>query len=209
LFDRHQRLGAVWTDHYGWRIPDVFTAAESEAACVRESAGLADLSWMLKFDVKGPGLSRPLALGPGVFSWVLGPLHCLVTGEPPAREGALKRLEAPEAGLDASPFPAIYVTDVTSVFAQFLLGGPRSRQVMSKLTSINVSERSLPNLSCGQTTVAHVGAILLRNDVDGIPAFHMLVSREYAESVWDAVLHAGHEFHLSPFGLRAQRLLNV
>jgi len=210
VFDRHQQFGVTWTDHDGWRVPEAFSGADAEAACVRASAGLADLSWMLKFDVKGRGLRRPLAIGGGACSWVLGPLHALVTCEPPAREEVLKRLEAPEPkGPDASPPPPMYVTDVTSVFAQFLLAGPRSRQVMSKLSSINVSERSLPNLSCGQTGVAHVGAIVLRKDVGGIAAFHILVSREYAESVWDAIMHAGHEFHLSPFGLRAQRQLNV
>ena len=81
--------------------------------------------------------------------------------------------------------------------------------MLSKLTSLNASERSLPNHSSRQASVADVGAIILRNDVDGIPAVHVLVSREYAESVWDSIVHAGHEFHLAPFGLRAQRLLNV
>jgi heterotetrameric sarcosine oxidase gamma subunit len=208
LFNRHRQSGAVWTDHHGWQVPASFTAAGSEAACVRESAGLADLSWMPKFDLKGHGVRRPLTLGEDAFSWVLGPLHRLVTCEPPARDGVLRRLEALQAaGSDVSRRPPIYMTDATSVFAQFLLAGPRSRQVLPKLTSIDVSEDSFPNLSCRQTSVAHVGAIILRNDFGGGPAFHVLVSREYGESVWDAMLHAGHEFHLSPFGLEAQRLL--
>ena len=165
---------------------------------------------MLKFDLKGHGLRRPLALGEDAFSWNLGPLHYLVTCEPPARNGFLGRLEALQAaGSDGSGIPPIYLTDVTSVFAQFLLAGPRSRQVLRKLTSVDVSERSQPDLSCRQASLAHVGAIILRKDFDGVPAFHVLVSREYGESVWDAILHAGHEFHLSPFGLQAQQLLKV
>ena len=81
--------------------------------------------------------------------------------------------------------------------------------MLRKLTSVDVSERPMPDLSCRQTSLAHVGAIILRKDFDGVPAFHVLVSREYGESVWDAILHAGHEFHLSPFGLQAQQLLTV
>jgi glycine cleavage system aminomethyltransferase T len=210
LFNQHRRSGAVWTDHYGWQVPAFFAAAGSEAASVRESVGLADLSWMLKFDLKGHGLRRPLALGEDAFSWDLGLLHYLVTCEPPARDGFLGRLEALQAaGSDGSGIPPIYMTDVTSVFAQLLLAGPRSRQVLRKLTSVDVSERPMPDLSCRQTSLAHVGAIILRKDFDGVPAFHVLVSREYGESVWDAILHAGHEFHLSPFGLQAQQLLTV
>jgi glycine cleavage system aminomethyltransferase T len=193
VFSRHHRSGAAWTDHYGWQVPASFTAAETEAASVRESVGLADLSWILKFDLKG-----------------YAPLHCLVTCEPPARNAILERLEALQAaGSDGSGIPPIYLTEVTSVFAQFLLAGPRSRQVLSKLTSVDVAARALPDRSCRQTSLAHAGAMILRKDFDGVPAFHVLVSREYGESVWDAMVHAGHEFHLSPIGLRAQQLLGV
>jgi aminomethyltransferase len=200
----------MWTDQYGWQVPASFAAADDEAACVRASVGLADLSWMLKFDLKGRGLGNPFTLGEGVFSWALGPLHYLVTCAPPVRDEVLTRLASVQpAGGDASLPPPIYVTDVTSVFAQFLLGGPRCRQVLSKLTSLNLSETSLPNLSCGQSSLAHVGAIILRKDLNRVPAYHVLVSREYGESVWDSVVHAGHEFHLAPFGLQAQQLLEV
>jgi glycine cleavage system aminomethyltransferase T len=51
--------------------------------------------------------------------------------------------------------------------------------------------------------VAHVPGIILRDDLGDIPAYHLLVSREYGESVWDAILHAGHEFHIAPCGLKA------
>ena len=97
----------------------------------------------------------------------------------------------------------IWVTDVTSVFAQFLLAGPHSREVLRKLTSLNVSESALPDLACGQASLAHVRSIILRQDLGSVPAFHLLVSRDYGESVWDSLLHAGHEFHLAPFGAKA------
>jgi heterotetrameric sarcosine oxidase gamma subunit len=177
---------------------------------VRESVGLADVSWMLKFDLKGYGLKNPPALGEEAFLWVLGPLHCLVTSDPSIQDQVTERLkELRTAGADVSLPPPVYVTDVTSVYAQFLLAGPRCREVLSKLTSLNLSEGSLPNLTSGQSSLAHVHAIVLRKDIDRIPAYHLLVSREYGESVWDSLLHAGHEFYLSPFGLQAQQMLRV
>lgn len=165
---------------------------------------------MLKIDLKGYGLKGAPALGAGMFPWVLAPLHFLVTADPSAREAVMANLRALwVAGSDLSLPPPVYITDVTSVYAQFLLAGPRSRDILSKLTSLNLSEGSLPDLSCGQSSLAHVRAIILRKDLDEIPAYHLLVSREYGESVWDAVLHAGHEFQLSAFGFEAQRLLKV
>ena len=177
---------------------------------MRESVGLADVSGMLKFDVKGYGLENTLARGEGVFSWVLGPLHALVTCDPSRRPEVMddfQRLQT--AGADLSLPPPVYVTEVTSVYALLLLAGPRCRQVLGKLTSLNLSETSLPDLTCGQSRLAHVHAIILRRDLNGIAAYQLLVSREYGESVWDSVLHAGHEFHLAPFGLQANQLLEA
>ncbi len=177
---------------------------------MRESVGLADVSWMLKFDLKGYRLKSLPALGEEAFLWVLGPLHCLVTCDPLIRDQMIERLEEfRTAGADLSLPPPVYVTDVTSIYAQFLLAGPRCREVLSKLTSLSLSESSLKNLSSAQSSLAHVHAIILRKDIERIPAYHLLVSREYGESVWDSVLHAGYEFNLSPFGLQAQRLLRV
>ena len=177
---------------------------------MRESVGFADLSWMVKFDLKGKGLKSLSALGEGVFSWVLGQLHCLVTCDPSAQDKLRERLQGlGRVDSDLALPPPVYVTDVTSVYSHLLLAGPRCRQVLAKLTSLNLSERSLPNLSCGQASLAHVRAVVLRKDLDSLPAYHLLVSREYGESVEDSVLHAGHEFHLSPFGLQAQQLLKV
>jgi glycine cleavage system aminomethyltransferase T len=94
---------------------------------------------------------------------------------------------------------------VTSVYAQFLLAGPRSRDILRKLTSLNVS--ALQNLACGQVSLAHVQSTVLRDDLQDLPAFHVLVSREYGESVWEAILHAGQEFELAPIGLKALEFL--
>jgi sarcosine oxidase subunit alpha len=191
-------------------VPASFTTVEDEVAHVRTGAGVADISWLLKIDLKGYGLKAAPAHGGRMFWWVLAPLHVLVTADPSAREGVTESLRSlSTAGSDLSLPPAVYMTDVTSVYAQFLLAGPRSRDVLSKLTSLDLAERSLPDLSCAQTGLAHSHAIILRRDLEGSPAYHLLVSREYGEYVWDSVLHAGEEFNLAPFGLQAQRLLKV
>jgi heterotetrameric sarcosine oxidase gamma subunit len=189
-----EQAGAVFTSHNGWQTPAKFADARREAAQVRQGAGLADVSWMAKFDLKGLGVDSLAALPGGARSWPLGPGHLLVTCAPELRE---------EVRTQCAGAARVWTTDVTSVFAQFLLAGPRAREILAKLSSLNVSERARPDGSCGQTSLAHVHATVLRQDLPNLPAFHVLVARDHGESVWEALLDAGHEFHLAPFGLEA------
>jgi heterotetrameric sarcosine oxidase gamma subunit len=198
------------TEHHGWQVPARYTSPEGEAARVREAAGLADVSWMLRFELKGYGLKASPPFGKGLQPWALSPQHFLLTCEPPARTAVIATLQSLRETASDLALPApVYWTDMTSIYAQLLLAGPRSRDVLCKLTSLNLAEKALPNLGCAQTSLAHTHAIVLRDDLGSLPAFHLLVSREYAQSVWEALLHAGLEFCLAPFGLEAQPLLNV
>ncbi|HXN22790.1 MAG TPA: hypothetical protein VOA41_08620 [Candidatus Dormibacteraeota bacterium] len=178
LFHLHQRAGATFVEYHGWELPAFFASPQQERSQVRESVGLADLSHLAKFDLK---------VKPEGHCWSLGADHYLVITEP--------RLDPPPGA-----------TDVTSVYTSFRLAGPRTRDVLNKLTSLNVADAALPNRSCAQSSLAHVHTIVLREDMGSIPAFHLLVSREYGESVWEAIVHAGNEFHLCPLGLEAVQL---
>lgn len=205
LYHTHEQAGAGFVDHHGWRVPAYFTFAQKEAEQLSHSVAVGDLSWMTKLDLKGYGLRTPAPLR-DAHLWSLGSLHALVTCDPAAREGVLKQIQSAHAPApDLALPPPVYVTDVTSVYAQFLLAGPRSRDVMRKLTSMNVA--AIENLGCSQAGVAHVPSKVLRQDLSDVPAFHILVSRDYGESVWEGILHAGHEFHIVPFGLKALDLM--
>lgn len=89
-------------------------------------------------------------------------------------------------------------------FACLLLAGPRARDVLAKSSSLN-----MPDVLRAQASVAHVHCTIEREDLPGIPAYRLLITRDYAESFWEAVLHAGHEFPLRPFGMRAVELLRA
>jgi glycine cleavage system aminomethyltransferase T len=200
LLHAHERAGASLVEHHGWQVPAFFMRPQEEAQRLLNSAGLSDLSWMTKLDLKGYGLKTPPAVT-SALAWRLGPRHYLVTCEPPEGEAVVANLLSFPAAWDLSLPPPVYLTDVTSVYAHFLLAGPRSREILRKLTSLNLF--ALENLTCGQAGLAHVHSIVLRSDFGGVLAFHILVSREYGESVWEALLHAGHELQLAPFGLAA------
>lgn len=177
LYSLHRRAGATFAEYAAWELPAFFVSPDQEAAQIRKSAALTDMSHLSKFD---------LTSEPEQKSWRLDAKHFLIMSALPL---------SPPAG----------AIDVTSVYSALRLSGPRSRDVLGKLTSLNISQAALPNLGCAQASLAHVPGVFLREDIGSVPAFYLLVTREYAESVWEAILHAGHEFQLWPGGLEALR----
>jgi glycine cleavage system aminomethyltransferase T len=86
-----------------------------------------------------------------------------------------------------------------SPYAHFLIAGPNTRAVLSKLTSLNL------DLTKAYGSVAHVRSLVTRHEL----GFLLMIPRDYAESVWESLLHAGEEFHITVFGLEASRRLEA
>jgi glycine cleavage system aminomethyltransferase T len=173
---------------------------EQEIAGMRASAGLVRCTWLAKVELQGSSVTDDLTPPGGCRCWRLGRTRALLTGRSPLDDvvESWRRDFAPRT---------LYTTDVTSVYADFLLIGPRSREILSKLTSMNVGDRALANASCGQTLLAHTHCIVLRDDRGGLPAYHLLVARDYRVSVGEALQHAGEEFELTHVGQPAVEAL--
>ena len=179
LLRSHRKANAKLDEFHGWLLPLRYGRAYA-----RESAGLADSSWMTKLDVQGI-VKTPAPVGVRLFH--LGGLHGLVLCEPSSRT-------------DADVWIAeerLSVTDVTGGYACFLLMGASVREILAKLTSADLRESALLDGRATQSTIAHAPGILLRAGL----AYQILVPRDYAESVWESLLHAGEEFHLTPIGV--------
>ena len=161
----------------GWQLPAWYSEPSSELEQVRAFAGISDASYLAKLDLRGPAVEFP---SPARL-WKLTPSHALVT--------------SPQT-IDF--LPSSFTTDVTSVYSAILLAGPKSRDVLHKLTTLNVSDVAMPESSARQTRLAHVNATILRGE-----DFLILNTRDVAEHVWEALLHAG----ARPFGMVAQQQL--
>jgi glycine cleavage system aminomethyltransferase T len=109
-----------------------------------------------------------------------------------------------------------HIHEPLSPYARFLIAGPDARALLSKLTSINLDLTTtaptplrswLGNARARAVAgaVAHVRSLVTRHEL----GFLVMVPRDYAESVWEAILHAGEEFHITPFGLEAHRRLEA
>jgi glycine cleavage system aminomethyltransferase T len=159
----------------GWQLPAWYTNPTSELDQVRASAGICDVSYLSKLDLRG---AAPEFLPPARL-WKLTPSHALVTSP------------LPIAFVESS-----YVTEITSIYSAILLAGPKSREVLQKLTTLNVSDCAMPEGAARQTRLAHVNTTILRSE-----GFLILNTRDVAEYVWQALLHAG----AHPFGMVAQQ----
>ena len=100
-----------------------------------------------------------------------------------------------------------HVTDLTSTLAAFGLAGPRSREVLSKVTPLDLTTRGLSAFTCAQASVAKCHAVLARLDFDDAPAYRIFLTRDYAEFAWDALMEAGHDCGIKPVGTEAWRAL--
>jgi glycine cleavage system aminomethyltransferase T len=92
-----------------------------------------------------------------------------------------------------------HIHEPLSPYARFLIAGPNARALLSKLTSLNL------DLASAYGAVAHVRALVERHHL----GFLVMIPRDYAESVWEALLRAGEEFHVRPFGVETHRRLGA
>ena len=118
-----------------------------------------------KLDVRGQ-----ITFAPPAKLWQLTPRHSLVTST------------------ETIPYtPSWIVTDVSSVYSAIRLSGAKAKEVLQKLTTLNVNEQALPAGAARQARLAHVNAIILREQ----DAYVILNTRDLALHVWEALAHAG------------------
>jgi heterotetrameric sarcosine oxidase gamma subunit len=123
------------------------------------------LASLQKLDVRGQ-----ITVAPPATLWQLTSRHSLVTSN------------------ETIPYtPSWMVTDVSSVYSAVRLSGAEAKEVLQKLTTLNVNEHAMPAGAARQARLAHVNAIILREQ-DG---FLILNTRDVAQHVWEALGHAG------------------
>lgn len=84
------------------------------------------------------------------------------------------------------------LTDVSDLRTSFEISGPRSRDVLAKGCAIDLYPRVFDIGGCAQTALARVRVTLLQ--LDGSPAYRLLVERSYAQYLWDWLTDAVVEF---------------
>jgi sarcosine oxidase subunit alpha len=135
----------------------------------------------------------------------LGDDHFFVTTGTGALEGVEQWLE----WWLATGQRCTHVTNVTAAFGAINVAGPRSRELLTRLTDLDLSNEALPYLATAQALVAGVPALLLRIGFVGELGYEIHFPAEYGEYLWSTLLEAGRDLGIAPFGVEAQRVLRL
>ncbi|HEX5701349.1 MAG TPA: aminomethyltransferase family protein, partial [Rubrobacter sp.] len=103
----------------------------------------------------------------------------------------------------------VEVTNYSNAFAAMNLAGPRSREVISGLTDIDLSEEAFPYLGVREGRVAGIPARVMRVGFVGELGYEVHVPADGGLHVWDAIAEAGEAAGIRTFGVEAQRRLRL
>ncbi len=191
-----------------------------EAAAARR-LGLADLSPLPRAGFKGTGSADWLAgqdvavpedanlarrQADGALVARLGPNAVLLLGGLDGSGTVLARLAQAWTAETPGP-PRGYPVPRQDSHAWFLVTGAHAAAMFAKLCAVDLRPEHFPQDRIAQTSVAQISAIVLRDDRDSVPAYHLLANSAAAEYLWDRLIDAMAEFDGRPVGWSALREL--
>jgi glycine cleavage system aminomethyltransferase T/glycine/D-amino acid oxidase-like deaminating enzyme len=183
----------------------------AEHLAMRDRAGMFDLSAFCIFDVSGPGglatvqrvamRQMDVPVGRVVYTPVLTPdggfrsdLTIMRLGDETFRVvtgGAHGRADMKWFADNLPDDGSAQVHDLTSAWTTLGLWGPRARDILSSLTSADVSHEGFPFARAREMEIAGLPAIASRISYVGDLGWELYVPIEQGGRLWDAVWEAG------------------
>ncbi|MFJ3151045.1 FAD-dependent oxidoreductase [Pseudomonas putida] len=236
---RHLEAGAKMMPAGIWQRPAYYgkpserdKCMQAEALHVRRKVGIIDVSTLGGLDVRGPDAAE-LLNRMYTFAFLKQPVgrsrYALMTNEHGVviDDGVCARfaenhfyVTATTSGVDriyqqmlkwnAQWRLNVDIANVTAAISAVNVAGPDSRKVLEKVCSdLDLSAEGFPYLGVRLGTVAGIKARLLRVGFVGELGYEIHVPARYALKLWDALIEAGKEFDIRPFGVETQRLLRL
>ena len=208
-------LGAVMAPADGWQLPSSYGDVSQEAAWLRDTVGVSDISPLGKLRVVGADASGLLGrLAPGAAELAVGSVAEADSALERGGKLLAARLAADEfllltpTGVAPAAMDAMlvhdascgHVVDITSGLSGVSIIGPASRRLLNAITELDVSPRAMPDLTCAQARFAEIQGILLRRDARGIPIYQLYTAREFGEYLWEAIVTAANHEGGGPAG---------
>ena len=221
--------GVKAEDHWSFRRSDWFDHVGAEVKNVTEHCGLLDMSAFAKCRIEGPGAEAfleqvianklPRKAGRLILAHALAPRGGVHSEFTIMREsddsfyivsaGATQRLDHDWLKKHMPDDRSVSFTDLTNSMGVLVLAGPRSRDVLQKLTRTDLSSAAFPWLSAQQIDVHLAPSIAARVNFVGELGWELHHPIEYQNHIFDALMDAGAEFGLKPFGIRAMDAMRL
>ena len=102
------------------------------------------------------------------------------------------------------------VSNATTQWATLMLSGPLSRQVLQTLDcSIDLGREAFAHMRYREGTLCGVSCRILRASYSGEISWEISVPARYGQSLWDALMEAGRDFGITPFGVESLMVLRT
>ena len=216
---------------YSYTDPSWFPPVRAEVRATREAVALYDLTTYAKFEVAGRGavsglnrlVTSDIDVAPGrIVYTILADERGGILMDPTvtrldddrflilAPTVAQRRTEGLlRAGLSGAGSGGAAVTDVTSGWSTLHLAGPRSRELVSRLTDEDVSADAWPFLDGRRIDVGRAQALALRVSFTGELGWELLVPTEFVADLYEHIVRAGAGLdlrHAGAYAFEASRL---
>ncbi len=221
--------GTPQEDHWSFRRSRWFEHSGNEVRNASANAGLLDMSAFAKCRVSGPGaqpfLDRLVAnripgrSGPVRLVHALntrGGVHSEFTVYRESEEsfylvsaGAFQRLDHDWIRRHMPDDGSVRFENVTNRYGVLVVAGPRSREILSRVSPASFSNRDFPWLSGRCIDVGLAPCLALRVNYVGELGWELHHPVEYQNHIFDALTEAGRDLGLGPLGIRAMDTMRL
>ena len=215
--------GVEPVDDWSFRRSRWFEHVRRECRNVAENVGLLDMTAFAKCRVSGPGaetfLDRLVANRLPARSGPVRLVHALNTcggvlseftvwreGEESfylVSAGAFQRLDHDWIRRHAPRDGSVHLENLTNQLGVLVVAGPKSRELLARVTDANLSNAAFQWLSGRWIDVGLAPCLALRMNYVGELGWELHHPIEYQNHIFDALMEAGRHLGLAPFGIRA------
>jgi len=225
LFSRHKDLGARIVPFAGFEMPLQYEGVIKEHLAVRTTAGIFDVSHMGEFIVKGKNAEKflnyvtindisKIEIGQAQYSamcyddgGIIDDLliyryidhYMLVVNA--------SNIEKDFNWLNEHLLDDVTIENHSDDISLVALQGPKSREILSKVTESNISDLSFYYFIEGK--VAGCEVTIARTGYTGELGFEIYGKNEDIPKIWDALFNIGKPIGLVPAGLAARDTLRL
>ncbi len=224
-----------WRRTYAYVRPgeSVHDAVNREVKNTRENLGLLDASTLGKLIVKGPDAGKfldmmytnmmsTLKVGKCRYGLMCSENGFLIDDGVVARidedtwlchttTGGAERIHGHmEEWLQTEWWDwKVYVANVTEQYAQVAVVGPNARKVLEKLGGMDLSKEALPFMEWRDGKIGAFDARAYRISFSGELSYEIAVPASQGQAFWDALIEAGQEFGVMPYGTECLHILRA
>lgn len=209
------------------RRSNAFEFVAGEVAAVREKVGAVEIANFAKHEITGPGAEAFLD---SLLSAKLPPCGRLALTPMLTPKGRLYGDLSVAKFADDSfmlfgsggaqemhrrwfeqhlPSTGVHYRNASDAYHGISIGGPNARELLSRITRIDVSHQGFPFLAVRRTAVGDIPAILARVSFCGELGYEIYCAPPYQLKLFESIIAAGEDLGLRLYGARTMMSLRL